>query len=99
MPRPRILLADDHLLLLGAFETLLASEYDVVASVSDGRALIAAAEKLQPDVIVLDISMPLLNGLDAGREIRRLFPRIKLVFVTMNEDADLPAAACRLGAS
>jgi DNA-binding NarL/FixJ family response regulator len=92
-------LADDHLLLLGAFETLLKSEYDILASVSDGRALVAAAEKLQPDVIVLDISMPLLNGLDAGRQIRRLFPKIKLVFVTMNEEADLAAAACRIGAS
>ena len=99
MPRPRVLLADDHALLLGAFETLLAPEYDVVGGVSDGRALIAAAKNLQPDVIVLDVSMPLLNGLDAGREIKRLFPRIKLVFVTMNEDADLAAAAFRIGAS
>jgi CheY-like chemotaxis protein len=85
-------------LLLGAFETL-APEYDVVGGVSDGRALLAAAEKLQPDVVVLDVSMPLLNGLDAGREIRRRFPRIKLVFITMNEDADLAAAAFRIGAS
>jgi DNA-binding NarL/FixJ family response regulator len=99
MARPRILLADDHALLLGAFGTLLAPEYDVVGGVSDGRALIAAAEKLQPDVIVLDVSMPLLNGLDAGREIKRRFPRIKLVFVTMNEHADLAAAAFRIGAS
>ncbi len=99
MPRPRVLLADDHSLLLGAFETLLAPECDVVGGVSDGRALIAAAERLQPDVVVLDVSMPLLNGLDAGREIKRLFPRIKLVFVTMNEDADLAAAAFRIGAS
>jgi DNA-binding NarL/FixJ family response regulator len=99
VPRPRVLLADDHSLLLGAFETLLAPEYDVVGGVSDGRALLAAAEKLQPDVVVLDVSMPLLNGLDAGREIRRRFPRIKLVFITMNEDADLAAAAFRIGAS
>jgi DNA-binding NarL/FixJ family response regulator len=99
MSRPRILLADDHVLLLDAFEKLLAPEYDIVGKLSNGRSLIAAAEKLQPDVIVVDISMPLLNGLDAGREIRRRFPRIKLVFVTMNEAAELAAAACRIGAS
>src|SRR6266850_2634480 len=99
MPRPRVLLADDHVMLLDAFEKLLAPEYDIVGCVSDGHALIAAAEKLQPDVVVLDVSMPLLNGLDAGREIKRLLPRIKLVFVTMNEDVDLAAAAWRIGAS
>jgi len=86
-------------MLLDAFEKLLAPEYDIVGCVSDGHALIAAAEKLQPDVVVLDVSMPLLNGLDAGREIKRLLPRIKLVFVTMNEDVDLAAAAWRIGAS
>jgi len=99
MPRPRVLLADDHVLLLGAFETLLASECDIVGTASDGRTLIEEAERLQPDVVVLDISMPLLNGLDAGREIKRRLPRIKLVFVTMNEDMDLAAAAYRIGAS
>jgi len=99
MSRPRVLLADDHVMLLDAFEKLLAPEYDVVGCVSDGHALVAAAEKLQPDVVVLDVSMPLLNGLDAGREIKRLLPRIKLVFVTMNEDVDVAAAAWRIGAS
>jgi DNA-binding NarL/FixJ family response regulator len=99
MPRPRVLLADDHVLLLGAFETLLASECEIVGTASDGRTLIEEAERLQPDVVVLDISMPLLNGLDAGREIKRRAPRIKLVFVTMNEDVDLAAAAYRIGAS
>ncbi len=99
MSRPRVLLADDHALLVGAFEKLLAPEYDVVGGVADGRAAIAAAETLQPDVVVLDVSMPVLNGLDAGREIRRRWPRIKLVFVTMNEDPDLAAEAFRIGAS
>jgi DNA-binding NarL/FixJ family response regulator len=99
MPRPRVLLADDHVLLLGALETLLAGDCDVVGTVSDGRALIAEAETLQPDVIVLDVSMPLLNGLDAAREIKRRHPRIKLIFLTMNEDVELAAEAFRAGAS
>ena len=97
--RPRVLLADDHALLLGAFEKLLAPDYDIVGMVTDGRALVAAAEQLVPDLIVLDVTMPLLNGLDAGRKIKAQFPRIKLVFVTMNEDPDLAAEAFRIGAS
>ena len=97
--RPRILLADDHVMLLGAFEKLLTPEYDIVGAVGDGRALLAAVASLQPDVVVLDVAMPLLNGLDAGREIKRLSPAVKLVFVTMNEDVEVAAAACRIGAS
>lgn len=99
MGRPRVLLADDHTLILGAFEKLLAAECDIVGQVSDGRALVAAAETLKPDVIVLDISMPLLNGLEAGRQIKQKSQNIKLVFLTMNEDADLAAEAFRSGAS
>jgi len=99
MGRPRVLLADDHALLLGAFEKLLADECDVVGQVSDGRALVAAAEDLKPDVVVLDISMPLLNGLEAGRQIKQKLKKTKLVFLTMNEDADLAAEAFRSGAS
>ncbi len=99
MTRPRVLLADDHALLLGAFEKLLAGECDVVGQASDGRALVAAAERLKPDVIVLDISMPLLNGLEAGRQIKQKLRDVKLVFLTMNEDADLAAEAFRSGAS
>jgi len=99
MSRPRVLLADDHTLLLGAFEKLLSDECDVVGQVSDGRALVAAAEELKPDIVVLDISMPLLNGLEAGRQIKRTMPATKLVFVTMNEDTDLAADAFRAGAS
>ena len=99
MSRPRVLLADDHTLLLGAFEKLLSEDCDVVGQVSDGRALVAAAEELKPDVVVLDISMPLLNGLEAGRQIKRKLPGTKLVFVTMNEDTDLAADAFRAGAS
>ena len=99
MPAPRVLLADDHILLLGAYEKLLAGECEIVGQVSDGRALLAAAEKLQPDIIVLDISMPLLNGLEAGRQIKQKLRHVKLVFLTMNEDADLAAEAFRCGAS
>ena len=99
MSRPRVLLADDHALLLGAFEKLLADEFDIVGQVSDGRAVVAAAETLNPDVVVLDISMPLLNGLEAGRQIKQKSRGVKLVFLTMNEDADLAAEAFRSGAS
>jgi DNA-binding NarL/FixJ family response regulator len=99
MVRPRVLLADDHALVLGAFEKLLAGECDVVGQVSDGRALVAAADTLRPDVIVLDISMPLLNGLEAGRQIKQKLRSVRLVFLTVNEDADLAAEAFRSGAS
>ena len=97
--RPRVLLADDHALLLGAFEKLLASECDVVGMVTDGRALVNEAIALKPDVVVLDVTMPRLNGLDAGRQVKAQLPRTKLVFVTMNEDPDLAAEAFRIGAS
>jgi DNA-binding NarL/FixJ family response regulator len=99
MKRPRVLLADDHTLLLGAFEKLLSAECEIVGQVGDGRALVAAAETLKPDLIVLDISMPLLNGLEAGRQIKQKLRSVKLVFLTMNEDADLAAEAFRAGAS
>ena len=99
MKGPRVLLADDHALLLGAYQTLLAGECQIVGQVSDGRALVAAALALSPDLIILDISMPLLNGLEAGRQIKQALPQVKLVFVTMNEDPDLAAEAFRAGAS
>jgi DNA-binding NarL/FixJ family response regulator len=99
MSRPRVLIADDHALLLGALEKLLAGECEIVGQVADGRALLDAAEKLRPDVIVLDISMPLLNGLEAGRQIKQRMRSVKLVFMTMNEDADIAAAAFKAGAS
>ena len=86
-------------MLVGAFAKLLAGECEVVGQVNDGRSLLAATEKLMPDVVVLDISMPLLNGLEAGRQIKQHFRNVKLVFVTMNEDPDLAAEAFRSGAS
>jgi DNA-binding NarL/FixJ family response regulator len=99
MPGPRVLLADDHALLLSAFEKLLAEDCEVVGKASDGRALVAAAEVLKPDVIVLDIQMPLLNGLEAARQIKQRVRDAKLVFLTINEDPDLAAEAFRSGAS
>ena len=99
MARPRVLLADDHNLFLGALERLLAPECEIVGTASDGRALVAEALRLKPDVVILDIAMPLLSGLLAGRQIKQLCDNIKLVFVTMNEDAELAAEAFRAGAS
>ena len=99
MAGPRVLIADDHNMLLGAFEKLLSSECEIVGTASDGRTLVAEAQRLKPDVVVLDIAMPLLNGLDAGRQIKTLRKSVKLVFVTMNEDSDLAAEAFRAGAS
>ena len=99
MAKPRVILADDHTLLVEAFEKLLAPECDVVARVADGRALIAAVEKHHPDVVVLDLAMPLLNGLEAARHIKQIDPSVRLVFVTMNEDPDLAAEAFRAGAA
>ena len=96
---PRVVLADDHALLLGAFEKLLAGQCEIVGKVSDGRALVAAADALKPDVVVLDIAMPLLNGLEAGRQIKRQMPDVKLIFLTMSEDVELAAEAFRAGAS
>jgi DNA-binding NarL/FixJ family response regulator len=97
--RTRVLLADDHLMLVEALKKVLEVEYDVVGSVGDGLALLNAAERLRPDVVVLDIAMPLLNGLDAGRQLRNNLPAAKLVFLTMNEDPYLVGEAFRAGAS
>jgi DNA-binding NarL/FixJ family response regulator len=99
MERVRILLADDHPMICAGFQKLLEPQYDVVGSVGDGRTLLKAAAELKPDVVLLDIGMPLLNGLDAGRELKRLMPDIKLIFLTMNPDFDLAAEALRIGAS
>lgn len=97
MHRPRVLLADDHTMLLEAFQQLLAPTCDVVGAVSDGRALLEAAPRLKPDVIVLDIAMPLLNGMDACRQLQPRLPQSKWVFLTVNEDPDVAVEAFRLG--
>jgi len=99
MARPRVLLADDHTLLLEAFERLLTDECEVVGTVSDGRALLLAAQRLKPDVVVVDVRMPLLNGIEAARQLKQLVPDTRIVFLTMNEDPYLAAEAFRAGAS
>src|SRR6185436_21105889 len=99
MNRPRVLLADDHTLLLEAFQKLLVDEFDVVGAVSDGRALVAAVATLRPDVVVVDVTMPLLNGIDATRQIKQAQPETRVIILTMSEDPDLAAAAFRAGAS
>jgi len=97
--RSRILIADDHNLVAELCKRLLETDFDVVGVVSDGRALIRSAIELKPDVIVLDIAMPILNGLDAGGQLKEMFPAVKLVYLTMNPDADVAAEAFRRGAS
>lgn len=99
MRRARVLLADDHRLLLEAFEKLLQPDFEVVGTVSDGRALLTAARELKPDVIVLDISMPLLNGMVAAERLKKTMPEVKLIFLTVNEDPGFASQAMRIGAS
>ncbi len=95
----RVLLADDHTLMLGGIHKILAAKVDLVGSVRDGRALVKAVEELRPDVVLLDISMPLLNGIDAARQIKRSHPETKLIFLTMHADRDYVVEALRAGAS
>ena len=99
MVAPRIVLADDHTILVEAFRKLLEPQFEVVGTASDGRALLETASQLQPDIIVVDIGMPLMNGLEAGLRLKELMPSTKLIFLTMNEDADLAVEAMRCGAS
>jgi DNA-binding NarL/FixJ family response regulator len=97
--RSRILIADDHNLVAELCKRLLETEFNVVGVVSDGRALVRAASALKPDVIVIDIAMPILNGLDAGQQVKERLPAVKLVYLTMNSDSDVAAEAFRRGAS
>jgi DNA-binding NarL/FixJ family response regulator len=99
MTRPRVLLADDHRLLREAFSRLLEPDCDVVGTVADGRAVLAEAPTLRPDIVVLDVAMPLLNGIDTARQLRQVMPAVKLIFLTMSEDPDVAAEAFRAGAS
>jgi DNA-binding NarL/FixJ family response regulator len=99
MARPRVMLADDHRVLGEACRKLLEPYFDVVGIVTDGRALLVSAPKLKPDVVVLDVGMPLLNGLEAGKQLRHLLPQVKLVFLTVHEDPDLAKEAFQAGAS
>ena len=99
MTRARILMADDHLMLLEAFKAMLAPDFDIVGLVTDGRSLLEEFARLNPDVVVLDIGMPLLNGLDAGRQLKAQRRSVKLIYLTMNPDPDIAGEALRLGAS
>jgi DNA-binding NarL/FixJ family response regulator len=86
-------------MVVEAFRKLLELEFEIVGTVGDGRTLVTTAPGLKPDVIVIDISMPLLNGMDAGRELKRLLPRTKLIALTMNEDCEVASEALRSWAS
>lgn len=99
MKRPRILLADDHILIAQALEHVLQTEFDVAGTVADGRALLKAAADLKPDVVVVDIGMPLLNGLDAGEQLKVLHPDMKVIYLTQNREPRLAVEAFRRGAS
>lgn len=99
MTRARILLADDHTLFLEALTNVLALDFDVVGQVKDGRALLETAPRLRPEAILMDISMPLLNGIDAARRLRRLVPAARLVFLSMHTDPTYVTEAFRAGAS
>ena len=99
MPRTKVLLADDHVVVAKGLEALLKDTFDLVGVVHDGRALLEAVETLRPDVVVTDISMPLLNGLDAVRQIRMRRPNVKMVVLTMHKETQLAADAFRAGAS
>lgn len=98
MNRPRVLLADDHALLLEALRKLLEPTCNVVATVTDGRTLVHTAKRLKPEIIVADIAMPLLNGLDAAQELHADLPETRMIFLTVNEDPDVAAEAVRRGA-
>lgn len=99
MNRPTVILADDHTMIADAFRVLLEPQYQIVATVYDGRTLLEKALELKPDVVIVDVGMPLLNGLSAGQQLKQRLRKVKLIYVTMNEDPDLASEALRTGAS
>ena len=99
MKRARIILADDHNLLVDTFKAFLEPHFDVVGTFANGHQLVQDAPALEPDVIVLDVGMPIMNGLIAGQRLKQILPRVKLIYLTMNQDPDVAAEAFRLGAS
>lgn len=98
-PKPTLLLADDHAIVIEGLRKLLQPEFELVGAVGDGWALLEAAEKLRPDVIVVDVSMPLLNGIDAIRRLKRAGSPSKVVILSMHMDAEIATEAFRAGAS
>jgi DNA-binding NarL/FixJ family response regulator len=99
MKLPRVILADDHLLLLEAFRKILEPHFEVVGAATDGIALLEASKELRPDVALIDMAMPLLDGLKAGRKLKQMLPQTKLIFLTMHTDPILAVQAMREGAS
>lgn len=99
MTKPRVLLADDHTLVVEGFRRLLEDQCQLVGTVGDGRSLLDAIPQLKPDIVILDISMPVLNGIDAARVLRTKHPQIKIVFITMHADPAYVRAAFEAGAS
>jgi len=99
MKRARLLLADDHTLVMEGFRRILESEFDIVGAVEDGKTLVSEASRLKPEVILVDISLPGLNGMEAARQIKRNLPKAKIVFLTMHADLTYLRDAMRLEAS
>ena len=99
MSKPRILLADDHMLVLDGLRNLLERHYDLVGSVQDGHSVVNAARRLQPDLVLMDVAMPILNGLQAGCRLREQLPNVKLLYVSMYGDTPYVEEALRIGAS
>jgi DNA-binding NarL/FixJ family response regulator len=99
MPKPRILLADDHALVIEGFRRILEGHYELIGMVGDGRAVLEAAKTLQPDIVILDVSMPLLNGIDAAAQLKKICPKAKVIIVTMHADTDYVRSAFEAGAS
>ncbi len=99
MTRLKIVVADDHPQVREAIQKLLDHDFQVIGCVGDGHALVKAAVELKPDLVVLDVGLPLMNGLEAGRALKKLMPEVKLVYLTMNADPDIAGEASRIGAS
>jgi len=99
MNPPRVILADDHAIVIEGLRRVLEPEFEIVGEVKDGRALVVAVERLRPDIVIADISMPLLNGIEAARQVRKTNRRVKIIFLTMHPDVTYAAEALRAGGS
>lgn len=99
MKRPRVLLADDHPILTEGIQKILEPQFELIGAVQDGRALLREAKRLEPDLLLVDISMPLLNGIDAARQLKKTIPRSKIVFLSMHADPEYVSEAFAAGAS